>query len=162
MGLPGILSSGHLPNLAVQCQEVSRLGNLHFSMNVKQLTKDLCGDRGPFGNPEVLLSEEGSRLFRVLVEVNPHENWEEKLISGSLARERVGITTGNFERYDNSETESLTERIKSFVNSMRNKFPQEAPKILTLSVCILACLKYKSPLPPEFWRGTIFPIDDET
>lgn len=91
-----------------------------------------------------------------LLSWSPPENWEEKLISGSLAGEGVGITTGNFERYDDSETKPLPERIKSFINSVRNKFPQEAPQILPLSVCILACLKHKSPLPPEFWRGTIF------
>jgi hypothetical protein len=94
-----------------------------------------------------------------MISWSPPENWEEKIISGSLAVEGVGITTGNFERYDNAETEPLPERIKSFINSVRNKFPQEVPQILTLSVCILACLKHKSPLPPEFWRGSIFPIE---
>jgi hypothetical protein len=94
-----------------------------------------------------------------LISWSPPENWEEKLISGSLAVEGVGITTGNFERYDKAGTEPLPERIKSFINSVRNKFPQEAPQILPLSVCILACLKHKSPLPPEFWRSTIFPTE---
>jgi hypothetical protein len=92
-----------------------------------------------------------------LLSWSPPKNWEEKLLSGSLAGEGIGVTTGNFERNDETKAEPLPERIKSFVNSMRDKFPQEPPKKLRLSICVLACLKHKSPLPPEFWRGTIFP-----
>ncbi len=54
-----------------------------------------------------------------LVSWSPPENWEEKLISGSLTWEGVGITTGNFESYDNSKTEPLPERIKSIIYSIR-------------------------------------------
>ena len=50
------------------CDQISKL---HFSKKAQQLTKDLCGEQGPFGNAEVLNTEEGSRLFRSLVEVNP-------------------------------------------------------------------------------------------
>jgi hypothetical protein len=87
----------------------------------------------------------------------PPKNWEEKLLSGSLAMEGVGITTGNFGKKDDSTTSQLSDRIRRFVTSMRSKFPPEHPKKLPLSVCVLACLKHKSPLPPEFWRGTTFP-----
>lgn len=52
-------------------QFCEQMRNLQFSPNVRELTEELCGNTGPFGNPEVLLSEEGSRLFRALVEVNP-------------------------------------------------------------------------------------------
>ena len=30
------------------------------------------------------------------------------------------------------------------------------PGSVPLTVSILACIKHGSPLPPEFWRGTIF------
>lgn len=50
------------------CDQISKL---HFSKKAQQLTKDLCGEQGPFGNAEALNTEEGSRLFRSLVEVNP-------------------------------------------------------------------------------------------
>jgi len=50
------------------CDQISKL---HYVHEAKQLTKDLCGDRGPFGQTEVLNSDKGSRLFRSLVEVNP-------------------------------------------------------------------------------------------
>lgn len=44
---------------------------LDFLPEVKDLTSDLCGHQGPFGQAEVILSVRGSRLFRALVEVNP-------------------------------------------------------------------------------------------
>jgi len=50
------------------CNQVTRLS---FSKNADQLVASLIGPDGPFGNPEALLTEEGSRLFRALVEVNP-------------------------------------------------------------------------------------------
>jgi len=50
------------------CDQISKLS---FSKKAQKLTKDLCGEKGPFGNAEVLNTEEGSRLFRSLVEVNP-------------------------------------------------------------------------------------------
>ena len=50
------------------CDQISKL---HYVHEAKQLTKELCGDTGPFGQAEVLNSDKGSRLFRPLVEVNP-------------------------------------------------------------------------------------------
>jgi hypothetical protein len=90
----------------------------------------------------------------------PPLDWEEKLIMGSLSREGVGITTGNFERGVDKKEGTLAERIKLFVEASRKKFPQKPPKKLPYSVCILACLKYRSPLPSEFWRGIIFQKDE--
>ncbi|MCK5216545.1 MAG: hypothetical protein KAJ93_02090, partial [Methanosarcinales archaeon] len=48
-----------------------QMQNLHFLPETQQITRDLCGDTGPFGQAEVLNSVKGSRLFRSLVEVNP-------------------------------------------------------------------------------------------
>ena len=48
-----------------------QMQNLHFLPETQQITRDLCGDTGPFGQAEVLNSDKGSRLFRSLVEVNP-------------------------------------------------------------------------------------------
>jgi len=49
---------------------------LHFSRKAREVVEKLCGPQGPFGNPGVLLSNEGSRLFRALVEVNPQATIE--------------------------------------------------------------------------------------
>ncbi len=50
------------------CTQVEKLD---FLPGVKKLAENLCGQLGPFGKAEVILSIEGSRLFRSLVEVNP-------------------------------------------------------------------------------------------
>ncbi|MFK5912884.1 MAG: hypothetical protein QM484_00800 [Woeseiaceae bacterium] len=50
------------------CDQVAKLD---FLPQVKELTENLCGNQGPFGQTEVILSNRGSRLFRSLVEVNP-------------------------------------------------------------------------------------------
>ncbi len=49
---------------------------LHFSKKARNVVEKLCGPQGPFGNAEALLSDEGSRLFRALVEVNPQATIE--------------------------------------------------------------------------------------
>jgi len=49
---------------------------LHFSKKAREVVEKFCGPQGPFGKPEVLLSDEGSRLFLALVEVNPQATIE--------------------------------------------------------------------------------------
>ncbi len=50
------------------CDQVEKLD---FLPEVKQFTAGLCGQLGPFGEAEVILSDRGSRLFRAFVNVNP-------------------------------------------------------------------------------------------
>ncbi|MFZ2653741.1 MAG: hypothetical protein WAX69_02385 [Victivallales bacterium] len=45
--------------------------NLQFVQRAREIVSMLYGKKGPFYQAEVLLSEQGSRLFRSLVEVNP-------------------------------------------------------------------------------------------
>ena len=59
--MPGQLQSSF-------CNQIEKLD---FLPEVKQLTAKLCGLNAPFGQAEVILSEQGSRLFRSLVVVNP-------------------------------------------------------------------------------------------
>jgi hypothetical protein len=59
--LPGQLSDA-------LCSQVARLD---FLPEVKELTHQLCGCQGPFGQAEEILSERGSRLFCSLVDTNP-------------------------------------------------------------------------------------------
>lgn len=48
-----------------------QIGKLDFLPEVKAFTANLCGNQGPFGQAEVILSSRGSRLFRAFVDVNP-------------------------------------------------------------------------------------------
>lgn len=50
------------------CDQISKLD---FLPEAKELTSQLCGPTAPFGKAEVLNTNEGSRLFRSLAEVNP-------------------------------------------------------------------------------------------
>jgi hypothetical protein len=49
----------------------NQLAHLHFVPVAQDTARAMCSESGPFGQAEVLLSEQGSRLFRSLVEVNP-------------------------------------------------------------------------------------------
>lgn len=50
------------------CKAIPKLS---FVKRANELTEELCGIQGPFGQAEVLKSAWGSRLFRSFVEVNP-------------------------------------------------------------------------------------------
>lgn len=49
----------------------NQMSMLDFLPDARSAVENLCGPQGPFGQAEVLNSNEGSRLFRSLVEVNP-------------------------------------------------------------------------------------------
>lgn len=55
------------------CNQVEKMD---FHTDVKSLTEELCGPKGPFGQAEVILSIRGSRLFRSFVNVNPESTCE--------------------------------------------------------------------------------------
>lgn len=55
------------------CNQVEKMD---FHTDVKNLTEDLCGPQGPFGQAKVILSNRGSRLFRAFVNVNPESTSE--------------------------------------------------------------------------------------
>jgi triacylglycerol esterase/lipase EstA (alpha/beta hydrolase family) len=50
------------------CKQITYLD---ASLNVQDFVKNFCEGDSPFGQAELLLSNQGSRLFRALVEVNP-------------------------------------------------------------------------------------------
>lgn len=55
------------------CDQIEKLD---FLPEVKELTEELCGKNGPFGQAEAILSVRGSRLFRSFVNVNPEATSE--------------------------------------------------------------------------------------
>jgi len=84
----------------------------------------------------------------------PPEDWAERVLKEPVL-DGIAITTGNFERLTEKAT-PLSERIIQFVQSSQQMYPWKKPDCVPLTVFILACIKNHSPLPPEFWRGTIF------
>lgn len=59
-----------LPEALIEsfCKQITFLDS---SVNVQDFVKNFCEGDSPFGQAELLLSKQGSRLFRALVEVNP-------------------------------------------------------------------------------------------
>lgn len=69
------------------CDQVKML---HYLPKVKDLTKDLCGEQGPFGNAEVLNTERGSLLFRAFAVVSPEDSIENlNRVFGTCSREQL-------------------------------------------------------------------------
>ncbi|MEN6490292.1 MAG: hypothetical protein ABFD66_15670, partial [Smithella sp.] len=146
------------------CNQISRLD---FLPEVKMLTEDLCGQQGPFGQAEMILSDRGSRLFRSFVEVNPDVtsrslsriinslNYEELLaVSGEVRRnlvialERLCFHESCFEESAHSLLLLASAENESWSNNATGHFKQlfstflsatEAPPILRLRVidCVL-------------------------
>lgn len=78
------------------CEQISLLD---FLPEVKTLTEDLCGHKGPFGQAEVILSNKGSHLFRALVEVNPDATSKALLnVLQKCSEEKLSQITGDVRR----------------------------------------------------------------
>jgi len=94
-----------------------------------------------------------------LVSWAPPPNWEKLMLTGELLNKKdngVAITTGNFVRYPNQKEASIAERIEDFIKQSREMYPTKRDTNLPLAVLLLACVKFRSPIPPEFWRSGIF------
>lgn len=69
------LFDGTVPDTLVQalCDQLAFLNGVN---EAREKVADLCGPQMPFGQAEVLNTEQGSRCFRSLVEVNPESTAE--------------------------------------------------------------------------------------
>jgi hypothetical protein len=63
---------GKLKNNELDIYLSDQMRYLDFLPEAKEFVSYLSSDKGPFGKAETLNTEEGSRFFRSLVEVNPH------------------------------------------------------------------------------------------
>lgn len=89
-----------------------------------------------------------------LVSWTPPDNWndivfKERVYSGT------GISTSNFEGFSDNN-KSKYELIEEFIKESRPRDIKMKDLKRPLVSYFLACIKYKSPLPPEFWRIMIF------
>ncbi len=110
---------------------------------------------GDDGKP---LSENRSEVD--LIGWSPPDNWEQQILHEKVI-DGIAITTSNFVRFGTAD-KPLSAKIKEFVDISREKFPFKGEgRDIPRTAYVLACLKNRSPLPSEFWRGTIFPIKEE-
>lgn len=104
------------------------------------------------------VGDDGKSLLETEIDLQswvPPKDWPKRILKEAVL-DGIAITTGNFERISQG-TQTLSEKIRDFVEQMRRKHPWKKPAgDVPMTVYILACIKHGSPLPPEFWRGTIF------
>lgn len=104
------------------------------------------------------IGDDGQSLVEGEIELQswvPPGDWSESVLKEAVT-DGIAIITSNFE-LTVEKAKSLAERIKELVEQTRQKHPWKAPAGgVPLTAYILACIKHRSPLPPEFWRDTIF------
>jgi hypothetical protein len=83
----------------------------------------------------------------------PPDDWSSKIHGGKVL-EGIAISTLNFQE---QRDEKLSSRVKSFIEESVSRFSTKIILDKPLASYILACIKNRSPLPPIFWRGSIFP-----
>jgi hypothetical protein len=87
----------------------------------------------------------------------PPDDWAKKVLNKSLANEGESQTLETFEvESNNGAGEAIASRIKEFVLQSRKASKTKFPDDLPVAAIVLACLKNRSPLPPEIWRIAIF------
>jgi hypothetical protein len=87
---------------------------------------------------------------------SPPEDWGQKVLVKSLADEGESQTVELLNTSPGSDGSVIAECIETFVQQSRSSRKTQFPAGLPAPVVILACLKLRSPLPPEFWRLPIF------
>lgn len=109
----------------------------------KRIVRGIGDDNNPLANFEI-----------DLIGWSPPDDWAKRILKEQVT-DGIAITTGNFERVAKAD-DPLSKKIEEFIMQSREKFPFKRPCDIPLTVYILACIKHRSPLPPEFWRGIIF------
>lgn len=104
----------------------------------QRLVKNLDADGKQFGSPPL-----------DLVSWQPPEDWARRVLQ-EVVTDGVGISVGNDEP---AGFQSVAERFLDFIGCSRQ--PLKLTESVPRSVYFLACIKYASPLPPEFWREQI-------
>src|SRR5439155_16777814 len=89
-------------------------------------------------------------------------DWGQKVLTQSLANEGESQTIETFDQKPRVDGAVIAERLETFIKQSRKARKITFPKNLPMAAIILACLKFRSPLPPEVWRLSIFgPVSAE-
>ena len=103
------------------------------------------------------IGDDGSKIADYPIDLMswvPSQDWSKCILKESVY-DGVGIATHNFSNVDDNKV-NLADKIQDFIALAREQYPWQLPTNIPQSIAILACLKYDSPLPPEFWRSIIF------
>jgi hypothetical protein len=92
----------------------------------------------------------------------PPNDWGDKVLTKSLRDEGESQTLETFDKKPQADGEAIAARLQEFIQQSRKAQKTNFPTGLPVAVIILACLKFRSPLPPEIWRLSLFgPVADE-
>lgn len=86
----------------------------------------------------------------------PPEDWGHKVLIKCLADEGESQAVETFKPPICQSGSAIASRIEAFVRQSRSSCKSLFPEGLPVAVIVLACLKHRSPLPPELWRFLIF------
>jgi hypothetical protein len=91
----------------------------------------------------------------------PPSDWGDKVLTKSLRDEGEAQTIETFDKKPQVDGEAIAAHLQEFIQQSRRSQKANFPTGLPVAVIILACLKFRSPLPPEIWRLSIFgPVGD--
>lgn len=87
----------------------------------------------------------------------PPDDWAKRILTSSLAYEGASVSVHLSSPGDEDPSgEILHESIAKLVAETRARHPFVIPDDLPRPLIFLACLKHRTPVPPELWRHAIF------
>jgi hypothetical protein len=81
-------------------------------------------------------------------------DWLDRIFVGPVL-DGDALTTDNFRTLGEPSIAPVIQKIEDFIKRTREREKFQLPDDIPQAVMILACIKYKSPLPNEFWRWLI-------
>jgi len=154
------LAAGKKPPEFVDDSSMLLLTLLELSLSLEQQKRDELIEKY---YQQIVLGRDGNGdQFKDCEPINlmgwmPPADWATKVLTKSLANEGESQTLETFEVEPNKEAgAAIASRIEAFVQQSRKASKIKFPDDLPVAAIVLACLKNRSPLPPEIWRLSIF------
>ena len=88
----------------------------------------------------------------------PPDDWGEKVLVKSLSNEGecATISLGKPGQFEPTSGTEIADELKKLVDETRRKRKFESAAYLPMAAAVLGCIKHRSPIPPEMWRGGSF------
>lgn len=100
---------------------------------------------------EIIDTNENNREKIDLVSWYPDKTWQDNIFVKQVVS-GTGVSTSNFSDFNNQNDKDKQNAIKSFMKEMRTRDININDLNRLIAAYVLACIKYHSPLPAEFWR----------
>ena len=86
----------------------------------------------------------------------PPEDWNERIFENGLDNEGEAQAVETFQLLPTAQGSEISAKIEAFIRQCRKVDKSLFPAKIPSAAVSLACLKLRSPLPPELWRTAIF------